>query len=129
MGDGHGATGRFAPSPTGPLHVGNLRTAVLAWLFARSAGARFLLRIDDLDRVASRDEHVHSHLADLAALGIDWDGPVVRQSDRFARYEAALAQLDGAGLLYPCYCTRREVLAAVGPWGAATAAWTSLRVQ
>jgi glutamyl-tRNA synthetase len=113
VGDAHGATGRFAPSPTGPLHVGNLRTAVLAWLFARSAGCRFLLRIDDLDRVASRDEHVRSHLADLAALGIDWDGPVVRQSDRFARYEAALSQLDGAGLLYPCYCTRREVQAAV----------------
>jgi glutamyl-tRNA synthetase len=105
-------TGRFAPSPTGPLHVGNLRTAVLAWLFARSAGSPFLLRIDDLDRVASRDEHVRSHLADLSALGVDWDGEVVHQSQRFDRYEAALAQLDGDGLLYPCYCTRREVQAA-----------------
>jgi glutamyl-tRNA synthetase len=105
--------GRFAPSPTGPLHVGNLRTAVLAWLFARSSGARFLLRIEDLDRVAARDEHVRSHLADLAALGVDWDGEVVRQSDRFARYEDALARLDRDGLLYPCYCTRREVQAAV----------------
>ena len=99
--------GRFAPSPTGPLHVGNLRTAVLAWLFARASGARFLLRIEDLDRVASRGEHVRSHLADLAALGVDWDGEVVRQSDRFARYEDALARLDRDGLLYPCYCTRR----------------------
>jgi glutamyl-tRNA synthetase len=107
------ATGRFAPSPTGPLHVGNLRTAVLAWLFARSAGSRFLLRIEDLDRVASRDEHVRSHLRDLRALGIEWDGDVVRQSDRFDRYEAALARLGADGLLYPCYCTRREVLAAV----------------
>ena len=106
-------TGRYAPSPTGPLHVGNLRTAVLAWLFARSAGAPFLLRIDDLDRVASREEHVRSHLDDLAALGIDWDGEVVRQSDRFDRYEAAIGRLDAAGLLYPCYCTRREVQAAV----------------
>jgi glutamyl-tRNA synthetase len=105
--------GRFAPSPTGPLHVGNLRTAVLAWLFARSSGARFLLRIEDLDRVAARDEHVRSHLTDLASLGLDWDGEVVRQSDRFARYEDALDRLDRAGLLYPCYCTRREVQAAV----------------
>jgi glutamyl-tRNA synthetase len=106
-------SGRFAPSPTGPLHVGNLRTAVLAWLFARSAGAPFLLRIDDLDRAGSRDEHVRSHLADLAALGIAGDGPVVRSSQRFDRCEAALARLDADGLLYPCYCTRREVQAAV----------------
>jgi glutamyl-tRNA synthetase len=105
--------GRFAPSPTGPLHVGNLRTAMLAWLFARSSGARFLLRIEDLDRVAARDEHVRSHVADLGALGLDWDGEVVRQSDRFARYEDALDRLDRDGLLYPCYCTRREVQAAV----------------
>jgi glutamyl-tRNA synthetase len=107
------ATGRFAPSPTGQLHVGNLRTAVLAWLFARSAGSPFLLRIEDLDRVASRDDHVRSHLHDLRALGLDWDGEVVRQSDRFHLYEAALARLDAEGLLYPCYCTRREVQAAV----------------
>jgi glutamyl-tRNA synthetase len=106
-------TGRFAPSPTGPLHVGNLRTAVLAWLFARSAGAPFLLRIDDLDRGGSRDEHVRSHLGDLAALGIDGDGAVVRSSQRLDRYESALARLGADGLLYPCYCSRREVQAAV----------------
>lgn len=106
-------TGRFAPSPTGPLHVGNLRTALLAWLFARAGGSRFLLRVDDLDPVASRDEHVRSHLDDLRALGVDWDGDVVRESARTARYEEALARLDAGGLLYPCYCTRREVLAAV----------------
>jgi glutamyl-tRNA synthetase len=106
------ATGRYAPSPTGPLHVGNLRTAVLAWLFARSSCSPFLLRIDDLDRVASREEHVRAQLSDLAALGIDWDRPVVRQSQRFDRYEEALARLGAAGLLYPCYCTRKEVLSA-----------------
>ena len=106
-------TGRFAPSPTGPLHVGNLRTAVLAWLFARADGSRYLVRIEDLDRVASREAHVRSHLDDLAALGIESDGPVVRQSERFDRYDAALAALDVGGLLYPCYCTRREVQAAV----------------
>jgi glutamyl-tRNA synthetase len=104
--------GRFAPSPTGPLHVGNLRTALLAWLFARSSGGRFLLRVEDLDRVASRPEHVRSHLADLQALGLDWDGEVAFQSDRFDRYEQALSGLDADGLLYPCYCTRREVAAA-----------------
>jgi glutamyl-tRNA synthetase len=106
-------TGRFAPSPTGPLHVGNLRTAVIAWLVARSAGSRFLVRIDDLDRVASREEHVRSHLADLAALGVVGDGEVVRQSGRFDRYEAAIGRLDAAGLVYPCYCSRREVREAV----------------
>ena len=105
-------TGRFAPSPTGPLHVGNLRTALLAWLFARSSGSRFLLRVEDLDRVASRDEHVRSHEADLVALGLDWDGEAVHQSDRFGLYEDAIARLDADGLLYPCYCTRREVQAA-----------------
>lgn len=106
------ADGRFAPSPTGPLHVGNLRTAILAWLFARSSGGRFALRVEDLDRVAARPEHVRSHLADLRALGVDWDGEVAFQSDRFHRYDEALARLDADGLLYPCYCTRREVAAA-----------------
>jgi glutamyl-tRNA synthetase len=105
-------TGRFAPSPTGPLHVGNLRTAVLAWLFARSAGSRFVVRIEDLDRVASRPAIVRSQLADLRALGIDWDGEVVHQSDRSALYAGALARLERAGDLYPCYCSRREVAAA-----------------
>ena len=106
-------TGRFAPSPTGPLHIGNLRTAVLAWLVAKADGSPFLIRIDDLDRVASREEHVRAHLADLAALGIASDGEIVRQSERFARYEAALDRLDAEGLLYPCYCSRREVREAV----------------
>jgi glutamyl-tRNA synthetase len=106
-------TGRFAPSPTGPLHVGNLRTALLAWLFARSSGSPFLVRVEDLDRAAAREHHVRAHLADLKAFGLDWDGDVVRQSDRFDRYEAALDRLAADGLLYPCYCSRREVLAAV----------------
>ena len=106
-------TGRFAPSPTGPLHVGNLRTALLAWLFARSSGSTFLVRIEDLDRAAAREHHVRAHLADLKALGLDWDGEVVRQSHRFGRYEAALGRLAADGLLYPCYCSRREVFAAV----------------
>lgn len=102
-------TGRFAPSPTGRLHVGNLRTALLAWLFARSEGGSFLVRMEDLDRVQSSRDHEAAQLADLASLGLDWDGPVVRQSDRFERYEAAIAKLETAGLTYPCYCTRREI--------------------
>ncbi|CAN5871800.1 tRNA glutamyl-Q(34) synthetase GluQRS [soil metagenome] len=103
------ATGRFAPSPTGDLHLGNLRTALVAWLFARSGGGRFLVRMEDLDRAQASAAHEASQLADLAALGLDWDGEVVRQSERFDRYEAAISRLDRAGLAYPCFCTRREI--------------------
>jgi len=103
------ATGRFAPSPTGDLHVGNLRTALLAWLFARASGGGFLLRVEDLDPVTSRRDHEARQLADLAALGLDWDGPIVRQSARRGRYEEVLASLVDRGLTYPCYCSRREV--------------------
>jgi glutamyl-tRNA synthetase len=103
------ATGRFAPSPTGDLHLGNLRTALLAWLFARSSGGRFLLRVEDLDPVRSGADHEARQLADLAALGVDWDGPVVRQSSRRARHEEVLAELDRRGLTYPCWCSRREI--------------------
>ena len=101
--------GRFAPSPSGPLHLGNLRTALLAWLFARHDGSRFVLRIEDLDPVTSRAEHEAQQLADLTALGLDWDGPVVRQSERRPAHEAALADLAARGLTYPCFCSRREV--------------------
>ena len=101
--------GRFAPSPTGPLHLGNLRTALLAWLFARSAGARFLVRIEDLDPGRSRREHEAGQLADLAALGLDWDGPVVRQSERRERHRDALERLRAAGRVYACWCTRAEI--------------------
>jgi len=111
--------GRFAPSPSGPLHLGNLRTALLAWLFARSAGAGFRVRIEDLDPGRSRREHEAGQLADLAALGLDWDGPVVRQSERRERHRAALEQLRAAGRVYPCWCTRAEIReAASAPHGA-----------
>lgn len=112
------ATGRFAPSPTGDLHLGNLRTALAAWLFARSAGSGFVVRMEDLDRVQASAQHERSQLADLAALGLDWDGEVVRQSERFDRYEAAIAQLSAMGMTYRCYCTRREIReAAAAPHG------------
>jgi glutamyl-tRNA synthetase len=103
------ATGRFAPSPTGDLHLGSLRTAMLAWLFARSSGGWFLLRVEDLDPVTSSRHSEARQRADLAALGLDWDGPAVRQSDRRDRHEAALADLEERGLTYPCFCTRREI--------------------
>ncbi|WP_072802830.1 tRNA glutamyl-Q(34) synthetase GluQRS [Rhodococcoides yunnanense] len=102
--------GRFAPSPSGDLHLGNLRTALLAWLFARSTGRRFLMRIEDLDRVRAGAEALQ--LADLWAIGIDWDGPVVRQSERTTLYDDAIARLTRAGLTYECFCTRREILEA-----------------
>lgn len=106
------ADGRFAPSPTGELHLGNLRTALLAWLFSRAAGGRFLLRMEDLDEGRVRERHYAGQLDDLRALGIDWDGEVVRQSERTALYEAALGQLADAGVVYECWCTRAEIRAA-----------------
>ena len=113
------AVGRYAPSPTGALHVGNLRTAMLAWLFARSAGSRFLLRVEDLDPADARPEHEAGQLADLAALGLDWDGPVLRQSQRRERHRAALERLRAGGRVYPCWCTRAEIReAASAPHGA-----------
>ena len=105
--------GRFAPSPTGPLHVGNLRTALIAWLFARAGGDDFRLRMEDLDRVTSAAEHERSQCHDLSSLGIDWDGDVWRQSERFEVYEQALDALSRAGLTYECYCSRREIREAV----------------
>jgi glutamyl-tRNA synthetase len=99
--------GRFAPSPSGDLHVGNLRTAVLAWLFARSSGRAFVLRVEDLDRVRPGAEE--RQLADLRALGLDWDGAVVRQSERLDGYDRAIDRLTDDGRTYPCFCTRREV--------------------
>lgn len=104
--------GRFAPSPTGTLHLGNLRTALLAWLFARSQGGRFVLRIEDLDPQRSRLEHEERQLADLRAIGIDWDGQPVRQSARTELYFTALSQLEAQGRVYPCWCTRADIRAA-----------------
>jgi glutamyl-tRNA synthetase len=101
--------GRFAPSPTGPLHLGSLRTALLAWLFARSARARFIVRVEDLDDARVRPGAEAGQLADLGALGLEHDGPVVRQSERLERYAQAIRELQAADRLYPCYCTRNEI--------------------
>lgn len=109
--------GRYAPSPSGDLHLGNLRTALLAWLMARSAGGRFVMRVEDLDRV--KKGAAERQLADLAALGIDWDGQVLYQSTRCEAYADALARLREAGLVYECYCTRKEIQeASSAPHGA-----------
>ena len=101
--------GRFAPSPSGDLHLGGARTALAAWLAARRDGAEFLLRIEDIDtpRVASGAEE--RILEDLRWLGLDWDGPPLRQSQRLALYDTALGKLDEQGLLYPCFCSRADV--------------------
>ncbi len=112
--------GRFAPSPTGPLHLGNARTALLAWLDARARGGRYLVRIEDLDRPRVRAGAEASILDELRWLGLDWDegpdagggcGPY-RQSERMDRYRAAMERLRKAGLAYPCFCSRAEVAAA-----------------
>ena len=113
-----GVRGRFAPSPTGPLHLGNLRTALLSWLQVRAEGGEWWVRMEDLDRVTASAAHEHDQLASLAALGLRPDGPVVRQSERFDRYEAALSTLRDQGRVYECFCTRREIRdAAQAPHG------------
>jgi glutamyl-tRNA synthetase len=113
--------GRYAPSPSGDLHLGNARTALLAWLWARGDDGRFLLRVEDLDPDRSRAELVARQLEDLSALGLDWDETPVLQSQRGARYAQALAELEAAGLVYPCFCSRADVRAAAtaphGPEG------------
>lgn len=103
-------TGRFAPSPTSELHLGNLRTALLAWFFARSAGESFIVRNEDLDstRVAAAKGVAQRQQSDLIAMGIDWDGEIVNQSERFSLYRDAGSQLE----TYECFCTRKEIAAA-----------------
>ncbi|PZU58775.1 MAG: tRNA glutamyl-Q(34) synthetase GluQRS [Sphingobium sp.] len=104
---------RFAPSPTGRLHVGHAWSALRAMDTARAAGGVFRLRIEDIDGARSREEHVTGIVEDLAWLGVAWDGPVVRQSDRLPLYAAGLDRLKAKGLVYPCFCTRAEIAAEI----------------
>ena len=113
-----GYRGRFAPSPTGALHRGNLRTALLSWLHARLRGGQWLLRIDDLDTPRNRAGADAGILADLRWLGLAWDGPVLRQSERCGVYATALSALRRRGLLYPCRCSRRLLADVSAPHGA-----------
>ncbi|MDP1923052.1 MAG: tRNA glutamyl-Q(34) synthetase GluQRS [Myxococcales bacterium] len=101
--------GRFAPSPTGRLHLGNLRSALVGWLDARAANGTFLLRIEDLDPDRSKPEHVDGIFEDLEFLGLGWDGEVLHQSRRAEVYRAALERLRAAGRVYECTCSRAEV--------------------
>jgi glutamyl-Q tRNA(Asp) synthetase len=103
---------RFAPSPTGELHLGHAYSARIAWRRAREAGGRFLLRIEDIDIRRSRREFEAAIREDLHWLGLDWDGDVRRQSEHFADYGKALDVLDARGLIYPCFCTRADIAAA-----------------
>ncbi|GIP37711.1 glutamyl-Q tRNA(Asp) synthetase [Paenibacillus sp. J31TS4] len=121
--------GRFAPTPSGQLHLGNARTALVAWLQMRQAGGEFVLRMEDIDKPRSRPEWAEQILNDLRWLGLDWDeGPDVggpyapyTQSEREALYEGALARLEQEGRLYPCYCSRAELAAvASAPHGLAS---------
>lgn len=100
---------RFAPSPTGWLHLGHAYAALFAWQQARETDGRFLVRLEDIDAARSRPEYEQALFEDLAWLGLDWEKPVRRQSGHFADYQAALDRLSALGLLYPCFCTRREI--------------------
>ena len=107
-------TTRFAPSPTGRLHRGHAFSALTAWRAAREAGGRFLLRIEDIDPTRCRPELETAMLEDLAWLGLDWDGPVRRQSEHLADYAAVIDDLNGRRLLYRCFRTRKDILDVIG---------------
>lgn len=110
--------GRFAPSPTGRLHLGNARSALLGWLQAKSLGGKFLLRIEDLDQGRCRPEYVDLLYRDLEYLGLGWDEAPLFQSQRAAHYQHALETMSRAGRVYPCFCTRAEIArAASAPHG------------
>ncbi|NHB77343.1 tRNA glutamyl-Q(34) synthetase GluQRS [Rhodobacter calidifons] len=104
---------RFAPSPTGPLHLGHAYSAILAHDMARAAGGRFLLRMEDTDLDRCKPEYDALIQEDLTWLGLDWDGPIHHQAPQIAYYNARLEALDGKGLLYPCSCTRSDIRAAL----------------
>ena len=114
---------RFAPSPNGHLHLGHAFSALTAYEAARALGARFMLRIEDIDTARCRPEFTQAIFEDLAWLGLEWEEPVRRQSEHFDDYAKALARLDAAGLLYPCYATRGEIAAAVARRERAGEAW------
>ncbi|TWA86575.1 glutamyl-Q tRNA(Asp) synthetase [Azospirillum brasilense] len=108
---------RFAPSPTGHLHLGHAHSALFGWTTARKAGGRFLLRIEDIDPQRCRPEFDRDLREDLAWLGLTWQEPVRRQSEHLDDYRAALARLDDLGVVYPCFCTRKDIAAEIARAG------------
>lgn len=110
---------RFAPSPTGLLHLGHAHSAAVGFLAARRVGGRFLLRIEDIDAGRCRPDFTTAILTDLAWLGLSWEEPVRRQSEHGDDYRAALGRLEALGLLYPCFCTRKDIAAEIDGAGAA----------
>ena len=107
--------GRFAPSPTGRMHLGNVFSALLSWLSAKSKGGEWLLRIEDIDPQRSRKQWADLIMADLEWLGLQWDAGPYYQSQRGDIYEHYLQQLTAQGMTYPCYCTRADILATQAP--------------
>ncbi len=105
---------RFAPSPTGRLHRGHAFSALISWRAAREVGGRFLLRIEDIDPTRCKPEFEDSILEDLAWLGLDWDGTVRRQSEHLADYAAVIDEMNGRGLLYRCFRTRKDIIDTIG---------------
>ncbi|WP_255463731.1 glutamyl-Q tRNA(Asp) synthetase [Corynebacterium sp. LK28] len=110
---GQRGAGRYAPSPSGDLHLGNFRTAVLAWLFAKHEGREFRMRIDDIDAQRSSEESAKQQLRDLATMGIGFEGRLWRQQECWSEYEKALQTLREKGLVYECYCSRKDIAEAV----------------
>ena len=110
--DSSKVVGRYAPSPSGDLHFGNLRTALLAWLHARLQAGQFIVRMEDLDLPRVVAGSADQILRDLEWLGLDWDGPIVYQSERVELYQHALSSLDAQSLTYPCFCSRKDIQAA-----------------
>ena len=110
---GRQIVGRYAPSPTGDLHLGNLRTALLAWLYTRARGGKFIVRMEDIDQPRVVAGSADQILRDLEWLGLDWDGPVVFQSQRHELYQAALDRLSELELTYPCFCSRKDIQQAI----------------
>ncbi|WP_431855800.1 tRNA glutamyl-Q(34) synthetase GluQRS [Azospirillum sp.] len=108
---------RFAPSPTGHLHLGHAHSALFGWRAATAVQGRFLLRIEDIDPVRCRPEFERDLMEDLAWLGLAWDTPVRRQSDHLDDYRAALGRLQALGVVYPCFCTRKDVAAEIARAG------------
>lgn len=115
LGKGQGVVGRFAPSPTGRMHAGNIFAYLCAWLLARLQDGKIVLRIEDLDRERSKQEYISRLMHDFETLGLTWDEGPYFQQDRDEAYEEAYSQLKSMGLVYPCYCTRADLSAASAP--------------